>query len=188
MVDDSCAEVVGDVLQFDDDLDYALYLTEDVANNLIARCIEEGVDEVSFRFFDHDASGWMTLGIDDLVRIEEGGLTLDISWNYDFSVYEITVVGPEGLTVDVDLPGMSSFKDTRVYTVSESGETQEVYSINFRNDVSLVRFTVSESGLYNTYRDDNGPELRAIMFYGSILILAVAAYIICWYAIKDEKA
>ena len=187
MVDDSGAEVVRGAIELDDRLDYPLYLTEDVANGLLALCIENGVDEVSFSFSDGYSYGWMALGIDDLVKIGEEGLTICIQHNWDFHVDSIIVEGPQDLTVDVDLSG-SQHWNTRVYSIDENGEAEEMYNTYVRHDGEFVRFTVSESGLYDARGDSDAPEIRSIVFFGTIVVLVVAAYIICWYAKRDEQA
>ena len=187
MVDDSGAEVVRGAIEFDDRLDYPLYLTEDVANSLLAMCIENGVDEVSFSFSDGYSYGWMALGIDNLVKVGEEGLTIGIQHNWDFHVDGIIVEGPQDLTVDVDLSG-SQHWNTRVYSIDENGEAEEVYNTYVRHDGEFVRFTVSESGLYDARSDGDAPEIRSTVFFGTIVVLVVAAYIICWYAKRDDQA
>ncbi len=180
----SGAEMENGFLEFDDRLDFPLYLSEDVANSLIALSLERGAEGVSFSFADFNTM-WMTLEVDDLVRIDGTGLTIGVSTDVRNEAYTVTVEGTEGVTVDVDLPWMTSYLTTRVNAIDEDGGLESVESESAWHSGHFVRFTVDGSGDYQTYNDGLSPRAGSLIVLGVFVVLAAAA-VIFYSGARDE--
>ena len=79
LTDDSGAETIDGIIEFDDAIDFPLHIPGDVAHDLLARTIVEGADGVSFSLSSGYNIVWITLDAGDLANIDEDGLTISIS-------------------------------------------------------------------------------------------------------------
>lgn len=173
-------EIADGCLVFDDRLDSPLYLTDDSASALLERTAAEGVDGVTFSFEYHDRA-WMTLSNDDLELIDGDGLTMYVKPDLGTFIYSVTVEGPDGITVDVDLPWMTSNRTTAVNVVLGTGATEGVESEAVWHDgYKYVRFTANGSGNYETF--NTGLETEVKLAIVGMAILAIIVIILAiWY-------
>lgn len=189
LIGDFGAEVVEDVIVFDDDIDFPLYISEDVAHDLLARAIREGADEVSFSIIVHYNTLWITLGIDSLANIDEDGLTISFTPDgYSTYIYHVNLDASEGVVVDIDVPWMSSGLTTMVDMIREDGARETLDSSTIWHGWRYVRFTVSESGTYQTYNSGMDPDRGFLIVVGVCILLVVAATVISIYAWDREHS
>ena len=187
LTDDSGAETVDGVIEFDDEIDFPLHIPVDVAHDLLARTIVEGADGVSFSLIARYNTVWITLDAEDLANIDENGLTISISHPDPF-LYHVEIDASEGVSVDIDLPWMSSDLTTIVDLVGEDGSLQRQESSSVWHGWRYVRFTASESGTYQTDNSGMDPEYGFTIIAGVFVLLLAVATIISAYAWSREHS
>ena len=181
LTDDSGAETVDGIIEFDDAIDFPLHIPGDVAHDLLARTIVEGADGVSFSLSSRYDMVWITLDAGDLANIDEDGLTISIS-QPDIFLYHVDLDASEGVTVDVDLPWRSSDMTTTVDLVGEDGSLQRQESSSVWHGWRFVRFTVSESGTYQTDNSGIDPDRGFMIVLGVFVLLVAIATVVSIYA------
>ena len=187
LTDDSGAETVDGVIEFDDKIDFPLYIPQNVAHDLLARTIVEGADGVSFSLIAYYNTVWITLDAEDLANIDEDGLTISISHPDPF-LYHVEIDASEGVSVDIDLPWMSSDLTTIVDLIGEDGSLQRQESSSVWHGWRYVRFTASESGTYQTDNSGMDPEYGFMIALGIFVFLVAAATVISIYAWNREHS
>ena len=187
LTDDSGAETVDGVIEFDDEIDFPLYIPQNVAHDLLARTIVEGADGVSFSLIAYYNTVWITWDAVDLANIDEDGLTISIS-HPDSFLYHVEIDASEDVSVDIDLPWMSSDLTTIVDLIGEDGSLQRQESSSVWHGWRYVRFTASESGTYQTDNSGMDPEYGFMIALGIFVFLVAAATVISIYAWNREHS
>ena len=132
---------------------------------------------------------WITLDAESLANIDENGLTfsmvLDRNSGY---LYHVEIDASEGVSVDIDLPWMSSDLTTIVDLVGEDGTMERQESSSVWHGWRYVRFTTSESGSYQIDNSGMDPERGFMIALGIFVFLVAAATVISIYAWDREHS
>ena len=170
----SDAQAVDGMLTFDYQSEIPIYLTKEVATDILARNAVEGLQGASFTFVGFSKI-WISLGNDDLSKITDEGLTFGMRW-YPLEYYNYNVIleGSDGsVSLDVDSRWMSANQITEVRIPGSDGTPLEVESNSVWHDGNrYVRFSTTESISYNLVNIDPGTSIGIWMVLAIIIVIA----------------
>ena len=179
VADSSGGEVRYGHMYFGNNLDDAVHVSEECAQDLLSRSVREGLGGVVFEF----SHGRMTLGNDDLARIVGDGLTIRMGDLYfdDFR-YFVEIGGSDGTVhVDVDIPWRTtvSVPSTVVVQGMDGAPAEVEFNNMWLEGKHYVRFTATESVRCDVKGSDlTMDEGAQIVMYTVILLILVACAVV----------
>ena len=179
VADPSGGEVRYGHMYFGNNLDDAVHVSEECAQDLLSRSVREGLGGVVFEF----SHGRMTLGNDDLARIVGDGLTIRMGDLYfdDFR-YFVEIGGSDGTVhVDVDIPWRTtvSVPSTVVVQGMDGAPAEVEFNNMWLEGKHYVRFTATESVRCDVKGSDlTMDEGAQIVMYTVILLILVACAVV----------